>query len=412
MVHPSYKEYLISCLKLCIVISAIAYLIITQKISFANPLIQRHTIHYLIAGIFCSFLGLIVSFIRYYLLIKTLQINIGLWDVFRICFIGVFFSTFMLGGVGGDIIKVAYLLQRTKDIAGAFSSAVVDRILGLTGLISLGCFAILTGLNEITSNQGLYILLFFTVGTLVFTCICFFVSIVAMNTGRKKSLIVWSIFIAVTICLLWIFKNNLLVTSTADVEFSQSAIFTNISLLIPLCGISIGSLGCILIVPSCLPGRRFDLFIRRKVPLGGKLMSMIQSILVYRNHLDALGWAYLISIVSWIFIIISLYFFSNALPLTHQPTIAQIFYTSPIPFLANIIPLPVGGIGVGESAFEYALHLCRISGGQSISGGASIFLMWRFWVIILSLLGLPLYLKSKLDLHKAILHYRGISNKK
>ena len=66
--------------------------------------------------------------------------------------------------------------------------------------------------------------------------------------------------------------------------------------------------------------------------------------------------------------------------------------------VANALPVPGGGLGVGENAFDGLLRLCRDENGTPITGGAAIFLIWRFCAIVIGLVGLPFYLKGKKEM--------------
>ena len=68
-------------------------------------------------------------------------------------------------------------------------------------------------------------------------------------------------------------------------------------------------------------------------------------------------------------------------------------FAAPEAFLTSSLPLPGGGLGVGELAFDEVLRHCRV-GGLPVLGGAEIFLSWRLLSVILGLIGLPWYLRD------------------
>jgi uncharacterized membrane protein YbhN (UPF0104 family) len=63
----------------------------------------------------------------------------------------------------------------------------------------------------------------------------------------------------------------------------------------------------------------------------------------------------------------------------------------PLAMIANTVPVPGGGLGVGEAAFATLLELWTAD-GPVVTGGAAIFLAWRLLVVIWGLVGLPAFL--------------------
>lgn len=90
--------------------------------------------------------GFFVASYRWYFLLHHIQVKLPFWVVVRLALIGQFFNLFVPGGVGGDLIKMVYL---RKEAGGRFPEAVLtvllDRLLGLAGLLLLGLVAV--GLN-------------------------------------------------------------------------------------------------------------------------------------------------------------------------------------------------------------------------------------------------------------------------
>jgi uncharacterized membrane protein YbhN (UPF0104 family) len=83
---------------------------------------------------------------RWYWLLRASNVSIRLRTVIRLHLMGLFFSGFLPGGTGGDLVKGYYLLKgRSKaEGAAALGTLVVDRIVGLLGLVGLAAIAVLT----------------------------------------------------------------------------------------------------------------------------------------------------------------------------------------------------------------------------------------------------------------------------
>jgi uncharacterized protein (TIRG00374 family) len=76
---------------------------------------------------------------RWYLLLKAVGIDIGPLRAFIINMVGAFYNTFLPGSTGGDIVKAVYAAKlapnhRTRAVV----TVLIDRIIGLLGLIILG----------------------------------------------------------------------------------------------------------------------------------------------------------------------------------------------------------------------------------------------------------------------------------
>jgi uncharacterized membrane protein YbhN (UPF0104 family) len=77
-----------------------------------------------------------LQIVRWYLLVRSLNIPFKLWRAFQLGFLGLFGNAFLPGAVGGDFLKAYFLAkdspgQRTR----AVSTVLMDRGLGLFGMI-------------------------------------------------------------------------------------------------------------------------------------------------------------------------------------------------------------------------------------------------------------------------------------
>ncbi len=105
--------------------------------------------HYLVLGLF-AFTGVyVLGNIRWILLLRPHGVHLSFWPTSKLWFIGHFFAQYMPGGIaGGDLIKSYYVATHPK-AAGRFaesvSTVVLDRLVGVTGL--LGVLLIATVIN-------------------------------------------------------------------------------------------------------------------------------------------------------------------------------------------------------------------------------------------------------------------------
>ena len=82
-------------------------------------------------------LALVLTFGRWFLLVRVLEPRFTLRDALLLGFIGNVFNQVIPGAVGGDFIKAAYLVRMDINRTQAVASMVIDRILGLLGLFIL-----------------------------------------------------------------------------------------------------------------------------------------------------------------------------------------------------------------------------------------------------------------------------------
>lgn len=101
-----------------------------------------------------------LQIVRWYLLVRALDLPFTLRNAFRLCLVGLYYNTFIPGSVGGDLVKAYFIAhahpeRKTKAVA----SVVADRAMGLFGLILfvavLGSIAWSLGDERIAGNPDL-----------------------------------------------------------------------------------------------------------------------------------------------------------------------------------------------------------------------------------------------------------------
>jgi uncharacterized protein (TIRG00374 family) len=94
---------------------------------------------WLAAGIGAYGVFEILAGIRWQILLRVQGVHISWWRLYSLLMVGLFFSLFIPGGTGGDIIKGYYLLKETPvgHKTSAALSVVMDRLVGLLGVTIL-----------------------------------------------------------------------------------------------------------------------------------------------------------------------------------------------------------------------------------------------------------------------------------
>ncbi len=102
-------------------------------------------------------IGVSLTMIRWHLLVRAQDLPFALRDAFRLGLMGFFFSLFLPGSIGGDVVKATFLAREQKRRTAAAATALMDRAVGLWGLICVvavtGCIAWLLGNAVIASSK-------------------------------------------------------------------------------------------------------------------------------------------------------------------------------------------------------------------------------------------------------------------
>jgi glycosyltransferase 2 family protein len=80
----------------------------------------------------------LITTYRWWLLMKAQDISMTMRRAFAINMVGTFWNSFLLGSTGGDVLKAIYAARNTPHRTRAVVSVLVDRAIGLLGLVVLG----------------------------------------------------------------------------------------------------------------------------------------------------------------------------------------------------------------------------------------------------------------------------------
>lgn len=142
-------------LKIIFTISMIVWLVSSGKLDFRlfqDSLGQGYEVY------ICSlivFINIFLTSYRWKLLLEfKSQTKLVFFKIFKVNWIGQFFSAFLPGVVTGDIIKLLYAKDLDTEFNKAFllTSVFFDRILGLIGLLLLGGSVSLYNYSELISH--------------------------------------------------------------------------------------------------------------------------------------------------------------------------------------------------------------------------------------------------------------------
>jgi len=109
----------------------------------------------MVGAIILTVVGTMLSFVRWYFLVKAQGLPFTIFDGMRLGLIGTFFNFLIPGAVGGDLVKAALIAREQSQRLLAISTIVVDRIVGLLGLLLLTGLVAIVWWGAIQDNESL-----------------------------------------------------------------------------------------------------------------------------------------------------------------------------------------------------------------------------------------------------------------
>ena len=382
---PPWRTWVVRALKLSVVVAALTWLVTSGRLDASVLRLDRQTLPWVIGGGVITLFPFLITFYRLSWMLRAMGAPLPLGEVMRFGFIGAFFNTFTLGGMGGDVVKVGYLAHATGQPARVLACVMLDRVIALLGILSLGGIALLLAARHVgdtTALQGMVLVTLLVLGASAFGGV---VGVVAMARSRQAGLLLWLGLSAALVVLLllvagdgaWALRDP---APPAALMRGRVALVLGVDVVV--------ALAAALVLPACLPGGRLADLVRHRLPLGESFMRFVDALLIVRHRLPLMLAMVLLSMVSQSFTMLALFVLARSLTLEVMPTLLQIVAVTPLAMIVNTVPVPGGGLGVGEAALATLLELWTVD-GQVVTGGAAIFLSWRVWVVFWGLLGLP-----------------------
>jgi uncharacterized protein (TIRG00374 family) len=134
---------------------------------------------YLFIAIILMGMLLFVGVIRWRMILKVHGLNLSLGRATEISIIAHFFNSFLLGSVGGDLLKAYYAARETHHKkTEAVVTVAVDRVVGLFSLLLVACVMLLPNLDFVRTLRPelkavIWFILFMTAGCAVFIFLAF-----------------------------------------------------------------------------------------------------------------------------------------------------------------------------------------------------------------------------------------------
>lgn len=134
-IGPTLKPYLLKIIRILIPLAILGWLLHKESASIRSLVTRPKDLWLLSASFTCLLMATSLSFLRWFLLVRALNIPFAIRDAFRISFLGYLFNFVGPTAVGGDLCK-AYLLVRNhrERRAEAVATILLDRLVGVYSL--------------------------------------------------------------------------------------------------------------------------------------------------------------------------------------------------------------------------------------------------------------------------------------
>lgn len=97
---------------------------------------------FLLFAILAFLAAIALGALRWGKLLEVQGVEFEFVPLLKLTFLGVFFSNFLPGSVGGDAVKLFYTARKTRKTAGILASILLDRILGIAALLAIAVFSL------------------------------------------------------------------------------------------------------------------------------------------------------------------------------------------------------------------------------------------------------------------------------
>lgn len=143
-----------------IVRASVSLLLIAWLIQWVDwsrlwSIVHTMNVGWLIAAVFSSASVLPIIAWRWRMLLRVHGVRLSFWRIFELTMIGQFFSAFLVGTTGGDMVKIFYVTRAVPQRKAAVSfTVIVDRVIGLVALLLFGVALSITQLDRLLSKPG------------------------------------------------------------------------------------------------------------------------------------------------------------------------------------------------------------------------------------------------------------------
>ncbi len=189
------KKIIFKFLKLLIVFSILIYLVHSGRLNFEKLLLFSDAPE--ILALMVAVLVLIVvplTTLRWWLLLQAIGLPVKPKQAFLLTWIGNFFNTTLPGAVTGDVIKGYYVIKAQKDDGRtpALMTLLIDRFVGLFGLIVMAFLALVFNHELILSQENMHPLAWMITAMFLLTLLFYFIAMFPFKEGHDPFILLFN----------------------------------------------------------------------------------------------------------------------------------------------------------------------------------------------------------------------------
>ena len=181
------KKIIVNLLKFALVAGILYYLTVSDRLNFERLLLfgEHPTVLFTLLAVLIFWIVPLAA-LRWWLLLRAIGLQVLWTRANLLTWIGNFFNTALPGAVSGDVVKGYYIIraQEKEGKTPAFTTVLIDRFVGLFGLIVMAFFALIFNLNVIASQSALIPLVWMISG--LFAATILFYTIIIFPFKEKK----------------------------------------------------------------------------------------------------------------------------------------------------------------------------------------------------------------------------------
>ncbi len=170
-----------------IVISILFYLVRSGRLNFEKLFLFRDVPEILALMVaVLVFIVVPLATFRWWLLLRAIGLPVEPKQTFLLTWIGNFFNTTLPGAVTGDVVKGYYVIKAQKEEGRtrALMTLVIDRFVGLFGLIVMAFIALIFNLDLILSQEKMHFLAWMITSLFLLTVLFYFIAMFPFKKGH------------------------------------------------------------------------------------------------------------------------------------------------------------------------------------------------------------------------------------
>jgi uncharacterized protein (TIRG00374 family) len=118
---------------------------------------QNGRLVYLSLAIGIYLISTVVFTLRWQILVRGYGLLVTSMDLFKYYLIGLFFNNFLPTSIGGDVVRIYHLIEKSGDRTAGFTSVFTERLLGIASTLILTLISLFLLRGRLDNNLMIYI---------------------------------------------------------------------------------------------------------------------------------------------------------------------------------------------------------------------------------------------------------------